>query len=423
MSLRIGGSLATLVCLSSFHAVVSAGGNGPPGVEYLIAEIARNEEVVQNINAKFVVTIPEEGVTFGRFEWGYSHGREYIEGTLYLNIADIAKGVPHPFKTTFDGEIMRLYRYDPLPKRSTGRHTGRVTSLEPESFTGFPTLNGLLGHYVNPSGRVTVAEALRQAREARVQPSMQDVDGHQCYVVEAVEIYKSVGPGLDGGDVRLWIDPDRNYRILKLEMYDSKPPPMRWKEIYRRVDNIKLQQIRGVWIPTEGESHSLLVEKVPKPGVSAEEVEKMEPEKAVSYVDYRVVPMLPMKRITVDANTVAFGEEIPAEKFTIQWPDGTDVWDDFAQMSYRTGSRGMRGLELPNMDGSADNSPRTSLGAMNDRVGPEANEATHSDRSTLGMSESADRRFPPIFTLALGLLCSVGVIYLLLCRYRGARRV
>lgn len=317
-------------------------GEEVPNIDQLISNIARHEEVIQDISSQLLVTIPQKGDTFVEGEWGYSRGREYLNGTMYLNVPQISKKVAQSFKFAFDGQAMWIYRHDPLQNR----HTGRITSLEPVNFTGYPNLNTLLGHDVHSSGRLTVAEALRRAKEVRVQPIMEAINGHQCYVVEAIEIERSIVPGGKARDVRLWIDPKRDYRTLRLERYISEPDPIRWEALVRRVDNIKLQQIDGIWIPIEGEFHNFSPRQVPISGLTKEDIKKMKPEEALSKIDYELRPLVPMRLVRINPESVSVGKEIPAKKFTIQWPKGTDIWDDFMQFGYKVGDPLIDGSQL-----------------------------------------------------------------------------
>jgi len=341
MVLRSNPGLVVLAVIF-ISQLVFAVGEQPPSVDQLIDNIARNEQIIQDISAKLVVTIPEEGDTFVEGEWGYSHGREYFAGTMYLYVSQLSKKLPQSFEFAFNGETMEIYRHDPIHDR----HTGRITNLEPVNFTAYPTLNTLLGHDVHTSGRLSIAEALRQAGEVRVQPAMAVVNGHRCFVVEASEIEESPVTGVKGNDVRLWIDPERDYRILRIELYRNKPDPIRWKALVRRVDNIKLRQIDGVWIPVEGEFHNFRPRQVPAAGLTKEDIDKMTPEEALLNIDYELRPLVPMRLVKIDPESVSVGKEIPTEKFTIQWPRGTDVWDDFRQFGYKVGGPRVKASEL-----------------------------------------------------------------------------
>ncbi len=318
-----------------------------PSVNQMISSIARNEAILQNVSAKLVVTIPEKDKVFIDAEWGYSHGREYITGTMYVNIPGARDNVAQSFTFAFDGDKMWIYRQNPLVKQ---QHTGRIGSLETANFTGYGTLRTLLGQDVHASGRLSVSEALRQAKDVRVQPAMETINGHRCYVVEAIETRRSV-PGVRKGlDVRLWVDPERDYRILRLDRYKSKPGPRRWKELRRRVDNIRLQRIDGVWIPVEGEFHNFSVRELPIPGMTKEEYKRMSVEEARQKLKYETKPLVPMRVITIDPESISLGKEISAEKFTIRWPEGTDIWDDFLQYGYRFGVDAPQIEETPELD-------------------------------------------------------------------------
>lgn len=405
-------ALRAVVCLLALQPLAFAHSGNTRRAEDVISEIARHEEVLQNISARIVVTIPDKDKTFMVVEWGYSHGREYVEGTKYLNVREVGENIPHSFKSAFDGEIMRIYREDPLVKRDNGR----VTSLEPESFTGFPTPNTLLGHHLYPTGRLTTAEALRGAKEVHLQPDMQDIDGHPCYALDVIEVYPSSELGWRAADARLWVDPARDYRVLKLELYKSAPPPMRWKEARWRVDKIKLQQIHGTWIPVEGDSHSLTTEEVPKPGVSEEALRNMDPEEVPLHLDFKPVPRGPMMRVQVDVDSLSFGKQIPLERFTIQWPAGTTIWDDFIQTAYKVGAQGAVSLRDSPVDELPEVPAPRSHGDTNSNTDSDVEDASHVNAS----SSDRNRSVPLVLILSFVLLCCVGLIYVS-CRYYKRR--
>ena len=160
----------------------------------------------------------------------------------------------------------------------------------------------------------------------------------------------------------------------------------------------------------------------------------MEPEEAILHVDFQAVPMLPMKRIQVDAASVSFGKEIPSEKFTIQWPEGTTVWDDFTQISYKVGAQGGVSLKDSPHGELAEVSPPDGMSGSNST---DVNDIARADANSVdgkqgGVSEQdtadssdrslAHRGIPSVLKLAFALLCFIG----LACfarRYYRARNV
>ena len=331
----------TVILLRGFSTTVA---QELPDVRQLIQEIARNEEILQNMTVKFDVTnLPENTKFVEDAQWGFSNGREFMSAVFHVTDSQTGESYEKPLTVTFDGEKMRLFTIDPIHHEPSGR----ISSLEPDSFTGQPTPNTLLGHDVNGSGRLSMAEGLRDAREVSVRPQKEVIDGHECYVIEAIDIDKA-NPGRRA-DVLLWIDPERDYRLLRMEKYKNltveKYPSLpeevfRWKQLQRRVDKVKLQQIEGVWIPVEGERTSFYTIEKPKRGLTEDDVLRMPPEQAVRNIEWEPEPMAPARLIKLDPASVSFGKEIPADKFSIEWPLGTLLWDDFAQIGFTVGTSG-----------------------------------------------------------------------------------
>ena len=365
-----------------FNKSLNAIQNNIPNTDEIIENISKYEYGIQNISAKINVTIPETNDKFVEGEWGYSQGREYIKGTINLYLDYVDKKVEHPFQDTFDGEIMSIYRHDPLINNSTGR----ITTFESASFVGFPTLNTLLGHDVHSSGRLSMAEALKQAESVNINPKMSDINGHKCYVVEAIRIQKPVYSGDIPIDVRLWIDPERDYRILRLERYNSLEEPLRWKELTRRIDNIKLQKINDTWIPIEGEYYNYKPQEVPISGYTEEDIKKMKPEEAVYKIDYTLEPLVPMRLIKIEPESVSFGKELPEDKFRIQWPEGTTIWDDFLQTGYVIGGSMTASKQLDTM---VQENESISIGNMdNDSINQMEDKNIKNDKKDLMKPES-----------------------------------
>jgi hypothetical protein len=63
-------------------------------------------------------------------------------------------------------------------------------------------------------------------------------------------------------------------------------------------------------------------------------------EEALLNLDWVLDPWGDVRRITIDPASVSFGKEIPDEEFGMEWPVGTAIWDEFAQVGYTVGGDG-----------------------------------------------------------------------------------
>jgi hypothetical protein len=387
----------------------------------IVSGIARSEQRLQSVSANLVVTVPERKLTFVKGQWRYSRGREYLGGTMGLFVPDREEPIAQRFGFAFDGEKMEIYRRDV----TANRHTGRVTALEPVNFTGYPTFNTLLGRDVNRSGRLSVSQALMQAENVSVQPSMDRMDGHACYVIEAIGIDKAPETAADGisYDVRLWIDPDRDYRVLRLEKYINEPGESRWKALSRRVDNITLQQIDGTWLPVRGEFHNFRREQVLLDGVSEADVRKMSAEEARKHMGYKLTPLVPMRVVEIDPDSITIGQEMPVEQFRIQWPQGTYIWDDFLEVGYQYGVSDKKALGNVHeaMSGEKVDDPSHSGQTNDTRQSPGSLEATVPGSLS---SPHVDRTSRPswiawIYAAAAALLLTLAAYLWWIARNRG----
>jgi hypothetical protein len=301
----------------------------------MIKEIAAHETSLENRRAKIKVSIPQRGIVWYEADWRYSRGREYLGGTMQSLISD--KGEPEEwisqkFAFAFDGRVMTRYTSDPRKPRV---FRGHICALMPDSLVGQPTLNSLLGWGIHTSGRLSVSQALSQAASVQEHDTKEVIDGHPCVVVDAA----GVGTGEMQFDVRVWIDPERDYRVLRLEHYISDPE-FRWQRLYRRIDNIRLEKLNGTWIPVSGEFHSFTSLEEPEEGYTKEQVIAMGVEEGRKHVRWKLEPLMPMRLIEVAPESIVIGEEIPASEFRVTWPVGTTVWDDFVHVAYTVGKDG-----------------------------------------------------------------------------------
>lgn len=396
------------LCISLTAAIFRADA-AVPSAEELLRRMAEREGALQNICGRLTVTTPETGTALVEAEWGFSHGREYLKGTTYMDFGEAGKRhVPCRTELAFDGKRMCILRSEPFAKR----HSGRVTCLRAEDFSGLGTLNRLMGYDLHPTGRLPLSESLKQAQSLRVLPEMQTVDGHTCHVVEAMGIRLSVEPDSAFCDARVWIDPERDDRMLKLDLYRVLADPFpRWSYHLVTIDSIVLNRVEGVWVPIEGLDHPWHVDLLPKPGTTPEALAGMTPDQYAAHVRCAVRPLMPARLIRVAPETVEIGRDVPAERFAIDWPMGTIIWDDFVQTAYRVGGVG-------NADSVAA-VPEVPQRRSEEAHGEDRVSTPPSSVPITPVAHSADINERSVLLLLVGL----GVIgALLLCAVWGVRR-
>jgi hypothetical protein len=93
----------------------------------------------------------------------------------------------------------------------------------------------------------TVAEVLAEAPDLRLRPEPEVIDGAECRVVEGTTPY---------GRFTLWIDPARGHHAIKC-VDEIRPGDLLRGEPFKShatttVDEVKLEQVDGVWVVVSG---------------------------------------------------------------------------------------------------------------------------------------------------------------------------
>jgi thiol-disulfide isomerase/thioredoxin len=84
------------------------------------------------------------------------------------------------------------------------------------------------------------AETMLKAEQLQVRPTMEDVNGIPCHVIEAS------GPG---GRFRAWIDPAHGYNFRRLTASKTWDDPRKSGDrVELTIDATKLEQVEGIWL-------------------------------------------------------------------------------------------------------------------------------------------------------------------------------
>jgi hypothetical protein len=310
--------------------------------ETVIRMVHSNERLLRNVQCRYRWLHPETRQVFRDVEWGYEGGREFIRGTFASKAQD-GRIIPYTCVYAFDGKVVRSFIDDSTDRPSL---RGGVYGYDPYLFSVPPSPKTLLGYTLDQGGIYTLSELLSHESILTKSVRREAIGKHECIVLEATRF--AIRDDTSVYDLRIWIDPERNYRPLRMEKWyspDNKDSVAgvrgkRWELLDYVVDNIELQEIDGVWFPVCGESqvYEFKAEPVMK-GETVEDVQRRYPgmsaEELVRTVDYVNVPFKEKGR--VELKEVRINRGIDPEKFTIAFPNGCDVWDNIAGIGYKVG--------------------------------------------------------------------------------------
>jgi len=315
----------------------------PISARDLVAEIIESERKTVDIQLHMICTIPARNLTFYEYDWGYEAGKEFYSGTE--NIRDSLTNIYKAVKVTrtFDGQkewSLRVSSEDKQPR-------GAIFKPSFSNFRAMMTFNTLLGFDAKEFSSLSFGEAIAQAESVSVRDEVEFIDGHPCYVIEAINIETDSAVNRLSYDIRAWIDYQRDYRLLKFEKCKSISGKNRFKVVSRRVDNIRLKQIDGIWLPVEGRRTTFSTnDNGPPKGMSLARFAALSAEEQERVGVFKLTPMSPTRRLEVDVESIRLNKGIPPERFTIAFPEGCEVYDGFTGNRYVVGEPSEREAAL-----------------------------------------------------------------------------
>lgn len=340
---------------------------------------------------RYSMVCERDGKPFAELERASDQGKEFYGGSIFLKIPGKEELVRQSVKWAFDGEKLRALRTNERPAVSTGA----IRPFDPIDFRMYPSAHTLMGFGPNSATR-SIGELLAECRDVRVLDGTEMVDGRACRVVEAIGADR-IGDKLF--DVRVWVDQERDARVLRLETFYHYPQPHAWKALFQRVDHVQLQQVDGVWFPVAGELHQFSHTFAPRPGVDRQAMEQASPDRRAEVVDIQLKD-LGQYRIRIDPTSVKVNRGIPAEAFTFRFPDKCLLTDSFIGKSYTVGE-----AELDESVGRSHPTPASSPSGI-----PSA------DRASSGSTNTST-----IIAWVVGMAVLVGGVWVYARRGRGVR--
>ncbi|MHC4714866.1 MAG: LolA-like protein, partial [Planctomycetota bacterium] len=302
-------------------------------------EIERNEAVIlAGVSAEFEVTWRDPAEFFSGGKWACRGSRGLLDCVQSMRL-DEATLVRCRRVSAFDGAVTRFMDVYPKVEGSDIRQfregsTGGSISGDMWDLDSHPSPAVLLGQTLK-EGRYTLAELFREAREVTLRESPEEIDGAKCHVLDFDRMTPAMSA--DGrevpsrGWVSVWIDPDRDYRPLRIESYIDNGG----KQLSMVIDRIELERIEGAWLPVKGVKAGFKLQDVIENGYTREQVLAMPEEEGRKHVRFELVHSLPPKTITV--KSWKFDKEVDDGLFTIDFPEGAEVWDAFRRKRYTVG--------------------------------------------------------------------------------------
>lgn len=276
--------------------------------------------------------------SFVDYEWAYKNGMEYRETrdgypinkdegkevtSTPINILSYNGEKQFSYSSTMDRSIQRggIYGLNLIPFEA---------SLMPRVLLGYSLLD-------------TLADRLKKAETCSHLDQPEIIEGHTCVVLEAKKI--DIGESCFQ-NYKVWIDSERDFRPLKIEIYRDTNPLNPYESLSRRIDNIKLQEINGIWYPVSGDiqyyrdGDILISDGRDVRSLSMQEQEKkfggLTEEQAMKLVRKQSISRGEVQHLEI--SNIRLNQGIEDQKFAIKFPHGCVVWDDLLQMGYKVGT-------------------------------------------------------------------------------------
>lgn len=340
-----------VIILSNFGSIIMGEQMDAEGV---VRQIEYNESIIKDVQCMHRWFVPETNTVYRDCEWGYKNGKEFVSGIHYGKTED-GKVLSYIKVTAFDGKAVRSYNFIPF----SGDIRGGIYGYDPHVFSVPTSPKALLGYTLDQDGIYTLSELLSAKYVKNKEVRAEKLGDIECVLLEATGFQASEGKPIY--DLRIWIDPKRNYKPLKIEKYESPDDKNsiaglrneRWKYFKKIVNGIELRQIDGMWFPVCGEQ--IFYTTIPEfmvEGKTEEDIIKQYPgmneEEIAKKINLLSVPSI---RERVELREIKINKGIDPTKFTIIFPAGCKLWDDIIGLGYVVGGpEGVVSDELKNLN-------------------------------------------------------------------------
>lgn len=297
--------------------------------ESILQRLELSEKKIQISRSQFSVRRVNTNRMIWAGEWGYKYPKGYLRGTqsLYPKNQD-----PYSYNEiyAFDGKKLRTFQPDPQSLSGSVRELG----VELDSRI---TPQTLLGNSIKTEGRFRLSDILRDTEDLEF--STEDlvmIDGNECYYLTctSTEIIGRSTPNETISPIRVhvWLDANRDLRPLRIETYRGTDDT----QLRYRIDNINLEQVGDTWMPVAGTFTFYRKKVTPLNGFTLNSLRKLLPgEVSVNVKIKREPSKLGPQQITISNWEIL--DDLDNELFTIDFPKGAKIWDDFLQKGYTVG--------------------------------------------------------------------------------------
>ena len=292
-------------------------------VESLLEKLDIAEQKVNTSKANYYVNIVDKGEMLWDGEWVSEYPKGYLRGKKSVKFPD-RELTSYEEIYAFDGKVLDTFCPEP------NRNSGTVRELTHELDSVFSP-QSLLGYSIKAEGRYRLSDVLRESDNVMLMPETKLIDGHECYFLEVTVADSSSAHGsgstAKSDKLHLWLDKNRDFRPLRIELYsDLEATKLRYT-----LEDIHLEKVGDTWLPMTGLWTVYTSKLVPQDGYALEDLQKMLPEEMEKHgTIIREARDGGIQKITLRKWEIL--DDIDDELFSIDFPEGAHVWDDFAQV-------------------------------------------------------------------------------------------
>ena len=267
----------------------------------MIQQIQQARAKIKDIRATYKWF--QDNKRVGTFQWGWKQDKEFFISPDYQHNSLLIH-----YSIDGEKEYTLIHYKEPTELPDYGGSfeiSGSINKLRPHC---------LLAILRTPMSLLKIdhtfdlAESLAQAETIEVCSETDTIDGVSCRVLEAKNTV--IGGLLQS--LRVWIDPARDFHMMKLEGYLHKKskPPFKKQNLYTQIDNITLKESNGCWFPAAG---------------------------SCQHFHQNMFGNKPDILIRLEVDDIHINQGIDDDEFRIQFPTGCAVHDEFAQNYFVVG--------------------------------------------------------------------------------------
>jgi len=244
----------------------------------LIVEEPRHKELMPGEVVHYTITAYRQRGT--RFLYNADH-RYWWENDSVIEMC------------AYDGDVVRTLTYRP------GRRKDGIIGPNPRVIEGVLHYKTDTGGFLRGClvGNDLLAMLRNKNTRVSVLPDKSDIAGRSCFVFE-IEDERSVN--------KVWVDPLRGYNYLRWDCCNKAKKDSEIDVGIREVSDIELQRFDGRWFPVAGKLHHI---------------------RSLAFGERNTTDQVHDWTQSVRLENVILGKIYTAEDFTIQFPEGTSVYD------------------------------------------------------------------------------------------------